>query len=311
MTTSPATAHLFLGVDGGGTKTAAVVVDADGCVRGRGTMQGSNQASVGTAAAVTAILEAARSALRQAGTQAPCDAAWIGVAGVHSADEAALLREPLVSLARSLRISNDAELLLGALVDRVGVVLISGTGSIACGRNRAGESARCGGWGHIFGDEGSAYGLGSTALRAVARAADGRGHATALTRAILHEWQLAEPSELIARVYLASHKAQIAALAPLVLATAEAGDDTARAIVRHEASALARQGIAVANRLRLHRDTEPVPVALGGRLLTNSPMFREQVVNRLKHGGCWSPIVEVEEPALEAARALRAGQAEM
>lgn len=309
MTAPSSPAPLYLGVDGGGTKTVAVVVDADGRVRGRGAASGSNQASLGTQAAVEAVLRAARTALRRAGAQAPCEAAWIGLAGVHSTTDAQAIQKPFTSLARMVRVTNDAEMLLGALPRGVGVALISGTGSIAWGRNAVGETARCGGWGHVFGDEGSGYGLGSAALRAVARAADGRGRPTALTATILGEWEIATTDELIARAYLAGDKAQIAALAPLVIAVAEAGDEAARAIVREEAEELARQGATLADTLRLRSGDAPIPLALGGRLLVGAPSFRAQVQIALERVGRWEPIVEVEEPALDAARALRPRQA--
>src|SRR6185437_6227673 len=84
---------------------------------------------------------------------------------------------------------------------QVGVALIAGTGSIAVGRNAAGVAARVGGWGHLLGEEGSGYAIGSAALNAAVRAADGRGEPTSLLQRILATWGLSAAPELIPYVY--------------------------------------------------------------------------------------------------------------
>lgn len=296
---------LYLGIDGGGTKTVAVVVDARGAVRGRGAAGGANQESVGIRAALAAVRCAADQALRAAGGVAPC-AAWIGLAGVDHPADVTRFQARLQRLARRVHVSNDAELLLAALPGGIGVALVAGTGSIALGRNAAGETARCGGWGHVFGDEGSGYALGSGALRAVARAADGRGPSTTLTEMILRAWELSEPGELMARVYQAFDKAEVARLAPLAFAAARAGDEAANALVAHEAAELARQGCAVAEMLRLGCGGAALPVALGGGLLTHSPVYRRRVFERMAAAYRCKPVAVVKEPALVAARAAAA-----
>ena len=307
MTASSARADsLYLGIDGGGTKTIAVVVDAQGIVRGRGGAGGANQESVGTQAALDAVWTAAQAALCKAESASPCAAAWIGLAGVDGPRDVVKLFPRLEPLAQVVRITNDAELLLGTLPGGVGIALVAGTGSIAVGRNAAGESSRCGGWGHIFGDEGGGYAIGCAGLRAVAKASDGRGQATALTDAILCALSVAEPSALIPRIYPTVGKAEIARLASTVIAAAETGDEVALAILQREAGELALQGQALARVLQLGGDTEPLPVALGGTLLTRAPLYRTLLQQHLERACRCEPVVVVEEPALEAARAARA-----
>jgi len=305
---------LYLGVDGGGTHTRAVVVDAIGAVRGRGVAGAANQDAVGTAPAAQAVLSAARAAIAAARTGSGdggagiCAAARVGLAGVdHPADVATLLPY-LAPLARRVHLSNDAELLLEALpAAAAGIALIAGTGSIALGRSAAGEVERAGGWGHLFGDEGSGYGLGADALRAVARAADGREPPTTLTAAILKAWSLAEPAALIPHVYALAGKAAIARLAPLVLAAAEAGDAAAVRIVGDQARELAHTALAVAGRVG-HDGRAPLPVALGGGLLLHAEAYRAQVLAALERAGCRAhPVTLVADPALTAARAARSG----
>jgi hypothetical protein len=93
-----------------------------------------------------------------------------------------------------------------------------------------------------------------------------------------------------------------------VIAAAEAGDEAARAIMRDEAEALARQGITLAETLRLRSGDAPIPIAFGGGVLGRSPAFRRRVLSALEREGRWGPVVEVADPALDAARALRARQ---
>src|SRR5207247_10758037 len=99
-------------------------------------------------------------------------------------------------------IENDAVAsLVGGIGRRVGVVTVAGTGSIAFGMNARGERRRAGGWGYLLGDEGSGYAIRLAGLRAVCRAHDGRGSATALTTLVGREYELASPPDPTARAY--------------------------------------------------------------------------------------------------------------
>src|SRR3990170_4420420 len=118
------------------------------------------------------------------GTKAIC----LGIAGVDREDDHTVIRGIMkrIGLKARILIVNDALVALEAgTPGQPGIVIISGTGSIAYGRNAAGEAARSGGWGHVLGDEGSGYWIGRAALRAVLRAADRRGPPTVLTRMLL------------------------------------------------------------------------------------------------------------------------------
>ena len=206
----------------------------------------------------------------------------------------------LLHLATTLRLTNDAELLLGALPDAMGVALIAGTGAIALGRDARGTTARANGWGHLIGDEGSGYALGHGAVRAATRAADGRGPATTLLAAITHAWALTTPADIIAHVYAHPDKVEIARLAPLVLAAWRAGDAVAGRIVRRAAGELAASALAVGHALALPHD---LPLACGGALLTQAADYRECVYARLRRTQPITPVV-VDNPAHAAARAM-------
>ncbi len=295
------TIPLFLGIDGGGSKTLAVIVDEGGCERGRGVAGSSNHEVVGLERAIAAIHEAVGKASAVALTNPPLTAAWIGLAGIDHPRDIAMLAPAVHSFAGTVRISNDAELVLSGLPHQVGVAVISGTGSIALGRDAQGTLARVGGWGHVLGDEGSGFGIGREALQCAVRAADGRGPATALLDSILRHWQLPAPEALLELVYPTFDKTAIAALAPLVLALAHEGDPVACRIEARAANELALAIIAVTRRLSFVAG--PLPVAFGGGVLINEERLRERVIRRIARAWTVDPVL-VEEPASSAARAL-------
>jgi glucosamine kinase len=297
---------LYLGVDGGGTSTRAVIVDAGGQECGRGHAGSANHTAVGLDTTVANIRQAVAEAAQAAGQDPPLAGAWYGLAGVDRPLDKEWLLPHLAGLAAHTRLTNDAELGLAALPTTCGVCLIAGTGSIAVGRDHTGRHARAGGWGHVFSDEGSGYAMGRAALQAISHAADGRGPATTLTAAVLSAWDLHEPSAIIAHVYLAGEKAVVAALAPLVLQ--HAGEDAvARRIVVKAANELAIMALVTAGQLNF---PGPLPLALVGGLLVGSPTYRGAVVRRIRRRRPVAPVVSVPDPALAAARALARLQGE-
>lgn len=298
--------RLFLGVDGGGTKTRAVVVDAAGIERGAATGAGANPHRAGVERAVEAITATATEAARLAGARLPLAAAWLGLSGLDAPADYAALAPRLASLAGATHLVNDAELLLAALPAQVGVALIAGTGSIAVGRNAAGATTRVGGWGHALGDEGSGYALGGAALVAAARAADGRGEPTILLERILSAWGLAEARQLIARVYAGADggaTAPVAQVATVVLQAARDGDAVAQGIVQRGADELALATLTTARALGFGSAAAPLPLALGGSLLLRAADYREAVLRGVSQRIALGETALVEQPALSAARA--------
>jgi N-acetylglucosamine kinase-like BadF-type ATPase len=153
-----------------------------------------------------------------------------------------------------------------------GCVLIAGTGSIAYGFTEGGKEARAAGAGPVLGDWGSGYGIAAQALTAVIRAYDGRGPDTMLTSSILQILGLSGPDELIGWTYLDTSWARIAALVPVVVSCAEAGDQVANKILHDSVQELALSVKAVVQRLGLAgedgNDSFPL-VMVGGVLEAN------------------------------------------
>jgi glucosamine kinase len=291
----------YLGVDGGGSKTLAVIVNEHGEEVGRGLANAANYNTVGLDAAVQHIYTAVEQAMRATGCQLPLRTAWLGLAGIDRQADHDLLLPYLRALAEQVRLTNDGELLLAGLEKAVGVVLISGTGSIALGRDGCGRRARSGGWGHILGDEGSGYSIAQQALQAVVRASDGRGPQTALRERILQTWNLRDTDELIGEVYGEPEKAKIASLSSCVMITARGGDQVAASILQQAARELALAVHAVC--LALDFTRREIPLALGGGLLINEADFCTQVIQQIRHAQPIGEVVLVGHPTLTAARA--------
>jgi N-acetylglucosamine kinase-like BadF-type ATPase len=301
----------LIGVDSGGSKTLALVSDLAGNVLGRGFAGPSNYHSVGAEAAYAALDAAIREAYQTAGMPFSPKAICLGLGGVDRPEDFAIIqrwaaeRYPGVPL----EIVNDARLVLAAGTPAGwGIAIISGTGSIVIGRHPDGRTGRAGGWGYLFGDEGSGYALGLAALRAVACAADGRGPQTALTEGVLAFWQLSKPSDLVRRVYgMAQPRPEIARLAEVVEAACAANDPAACAIVRQAGQdlALATQAVmrALGFAIATPHAATATPCALAGSLLVkgaHTPAAFRQASAAL--GLLLEPLTPVPEPALGAIR---------
>ena len=301
MSDEVSTGLFSLGVDGGGSKTLAVIVNERGEEVGRGLAGGANYNAIGLEEAIKHVYAAVEQASNAAHCKPPFHKAWLGLAGIDRQADHNLFLPHLSELAEVVRLTNDAELLLAALDKGYGVVLISGTGSIALGRDFSGRRARSGGWGHILGDEGSGYSIAQHALQAVVRASDGRGPQTALRDRILQAWNLQNTDELIGEIYGEQDKAKIASLSSWVMITARAGDQVAATIVQQAAKELALAVHAVCQLLEF--PGQEIPLALGGGLLINEADFCTQVIQHIRHYQPIGQVALVAQPTLSAARA--------
>jgi N-acetylglucosamine kinase-like BadF-type ATPase len=279
---------LILGVDGGGTKTVAVLAvrrpDEAPLAVGRGMAGPSNPRAYGLAIAQQNIAGAVREAFETAGRQrAPVAALCLAVAGAgHASIREAMYRWcEQQALADRWRVVHDAEIILRAGVHAgPGIALISGTGSLAFGTAASGRSARAGGWGHLLGDEGSGYAIGLDALRAVAQATDRRGPETRLTCMLLEHLGLRDPWELIPTLHAEQNvRHRIAAAAPVVLQAAADGDLVALRIREQAAQNLSSMTIAVARSLDF--GCREYQLAFSGGVFQHHAALRDAVLRYL------------------------------
>jgi len=242
-----------LGVDGGGTATRCVVASHSGHILARGTGGPSNPLTTGFDEAAEAIHAAVEEASARSGVSR-FHTSIMGIAGSERDSSVDGLAARLTGHDYGdLRIVGDASIALaGATGCRPGVVVISGTGSIAYGENESGETARAGGWGWRLGDEGSGHDIGSKALIAALRDYDGRGPATTLTGMIGYELVLGDLYELIDLLYRKGMGSEeVASLAVLVGEAAEVGDEVALGILEEAGAELGIAASAVIRRLGL------------------------------------------------------------
>ena len=292
-----------LGIDAGGTKTVGYLADAEGRIVGEARGGGANLQAEGELG-VEKVLHSVMLQALDAHT-ASVDVICLGMAGVDREGEGATVRGIMRRIGAGARVVvvNDALVALVAGVDDdPGVVIICGTGSIAYGRSARNRAARAGGWGHVLGDEGSGYWIGRRALRAVARAADGRGPATTLSGHVLGHFDVARPSDLIAQVYerpVRHHT--LARLARVVQVARDEGDEVATQILEEAAHELVRAGRSVVERLDMRED--PFDFVLAGGVFTVVPWLAAELERRLP---AIAPRARVRrltaEPALGAVR---------
>jgi glucosamine kinase len=261
---------LILGVDGGGTKTHAVITDETGHTLGEGFGGPTNIDDHNLETASRNLGYAVQKARANAKLEpGPFAAAFLGIAGVVSEADRGLVRE----LARRLElctpehlgVDHDARVALaGGLSGRPGLVLIAGTGSACFGLGTSGERHLTGGWGHLLADEGSGYWLGLEALRAAVRGFDGRGQRSTLEQRALALLGIRTPEEIMHRVYVVGlSRSELAAFAPTVLEVAASGDPVAGEIIERGAKALAETVEVTAARINL---VAPEIVMVGGIL---------------------------------------------
>jgi N-acetylmuramic acid 6-phosphate etherase len=301
---SDRTGLYVVGVDGGGSKTVAVVVDERGQVAGRGQGGPANYYHVGLSGMRAVLTQAIQAALHGAGIGlGQVSAMTWALAGVDRPEERRLLLDLAAELAPGIavQIENDAlAALVGGVGTRRGVVLIAGTGMIVYGEDGQGAKARAGGWGYLL-EQGGGYSLGRAALRAITLAHDGCRLPTRLADRVLAALNLARPADLVAWLYAPDRQvAEIAALSPVVLAEAEAGDVVALDIAAQAADALAEAVEAVARRLRL--DISQFPLVLAGSLVTGNLLYRELVTQAVRgRVPCAQPALPYAEAAVGAA----------
>lgn len=273
---------IFLGIDGGGSKTSCLVGD-ENYLLGSGTSAGSNLIRVGEALARESLAAAIRQACAVAGVapdriQRTC----VGLAGAARPEISDHVRRLVAeSVGGEIEVVGDMVIALrAAFAKGPGVIVIAGTGSIAHGRNAKGQSARAGGWGYAISDEGSGDWIGRTAITAALRAYDEEQNGNPpLLSSIMKHWKVESRDQLILAANAAA-RPDFAALFPAVLATAESGEPVARGVLARAGGELAALAKVVFH--RVFPDASSVPVAMSGGVFRNSAVVRQTFYNSLR-----------------------------
>ncbi|HKK17135.1 MAG TPA: BadF/BadG/BcrA/BcrD ATPase family protein [Opitutales bacterium] len=264
----------YLGIDGGGSKTRALLVDADGgelhyAESGPGNLNAYDETTVRNS--LFAVID---QCIRVSGTKP--DATCFGLAGAGNKQT----RERLESIIRSLdpekvTIVSDAEIALeGAFTGGPGLLLIAGTGSVCLGKSADGSVHQCGGWGWLADDAGSAGWIGQRALEAAVRQNDGRMQGHAVRDAVFAQLGIKDSYEINAKIYQPlMPRSEIAALSNCVLELAHTGDDAAVQIYQKALGELKRMVQATASGLQ----GEVSELVLAGGLFDHQPALRKNL----------------------------------
>jgi N-acetylglucosamine kinase-like BadF-type ATPase len=312
----------YLGIDGGGSKTACAVGDESRLIA-TVTAGPSNIVRVGETAARESLHQAVGQACAAAGiTTQQIKRICVGAAGAGRPETASMVHQMLAEIVQGeIDVVGDGPIALEAAFGAgPGVIVIAGTGSISYGRDANGKTARAGGWGFAVSDEGSAHWIGRAAIAALLRANGtdaGIESDSVLWSVITRVWNVSSFEKLI-RIANASPPADFSAIFPAVLTSAEQGDPRSEGILEHAGRELAELAASVIDRLFPRReaarptpgqwlDAEPtVPVAMAGGVFRHAAVVRQTFYNEVRHR-CpeAAPNPQVVDPVLGALQLAR------
>ena len=281
-------------------------MDSAGVIIARGVAGPSNPTRVGVEAATGEIEKAAELALREARVERKAVVA-LG-AGLAGTAQAEMKERMQASLERAfpgivVNLLTDLEAALAAAGNGAAILLVAGTGSAAIARDEQGKIWRAGGYGPPFSDEGSAYDIGSRAVARAMKEREAHGAESLLGKKILERFGCAVWPELQKRASVQPDQV-FPMIFPIVAATADGGDSTAREILQEAARELAALVKAVANHAGL--EGENVAIAKSGGTVGRSALYDAQVDEALKRVLPHAKIGELQmSPAEAAARAAK------
>jgi glucosamine kinase len=303
----------YMGVDGGGTRTRAMLVDAAGRLLGFGHTGSTNRNHYPRDVVVANMRQAIVEALGETGRATDLRAVFCGMCGVSMPADAndivSIVRQvPEVPPSAKVQVVNDTHIgLVGGLSGRPGIVLIAGTGSACLGIRADGATWLCGGWGAMVDDIGGASWVGLRAMAAAVQCEDGRIGPTLLRDLVFDSLKLATPREFIDRVHNRGlEREEIGRLAPLVIQALVAGDTAAGEILRDAAGGLARMVATVSARLFAGDHCELILV---GGLARSGPPFQTILEEQIGRTAPGVRLVEAEMSPVQGAalEALRTG----
>lgn len=281
--------EFVIGIDGGGTKTAAILADLQGNVIVEETAGASNFQVMGVEKAADVLFNLIRKCCKEADCSvADVQCVVAGLTGAGRDSDKKQIGDELVALAKESRVTlnnvvieSDARIALeGAFRGEAGIILIAGTGSIAFAKDQSGTIYRTGGWGRILGDEGGGYSIGRDGLNAVTRHLDGRGKETILTKLVAKEFGLSSQERIITAVY--REQFDIASLAPLVIEAAQKGDAECARILNKATFELSEHVRGLITKIeKSSRVVRKIPLAFIGSVIASDTVFTKILANKI------------------------------
>lgn len=278
----------IIGIDGGGTKTKGVLAHQSGEVLTTATVGASNPNLVDASTLLSRFKQLFRE-LKEGYEQEFLQVRrlFAGISGCGHPLARKNVQETIqeaIEQPMEITIDHDAIIaLFSGTLGEAGIVQISGTGSITFGVNVQGERGRVGGWGHLLGEVGSGYSLGSRALKAIFDAYDGLGEKTILTELILNHFEKNEVPDLVHPVYrLHQYKDKIATLSKIVAQAADQKDAVAQRLLKQNATEMAESIQCLINRL-FPNDSGDLAIVLTGGLFHRFDLFKPLLEAELDH----------------------------
>ena len=270
-----------IGIDGGGSKLRiGIFSEIQECIFFKEISESANPSIIGFDKSEILINSSLEQTFKKTGIESS-EVKYVGAGMAGAAHHPNWLRDLLSQSIpnANITIAPDYEIaLIGAHGERFGVLIISGTGSVAFGINKDGESAHSGGWGYLLDDVGSGYWLGKEMLKSAARVADGLEEKTELFALTLNHLKISSPDDLITWIYNPERKNRnISEMAPIILKVAKTGDFVAQRIIEDGAEKLYQLYLNVIKRLKFNNP----PVMFAGGILNSDTLLRRLLMKKI------------------------------
>lgn len=272
-------------IDGGGTKTVAVLVDISGTIIASATTGATNPNVVEP----NELKNRFNQLLEQLNDQAPeammkVESLYAGMSGVgHYQTRLKMeqLLQVIVPTNMKVQVEPDSmNALYSGTYGQPGIVQIAGTGSICYGINAEGEEHRVGGWGYLFGDEGSGYDIGRRGIMAVLKSEDGRAEPTILTDLLLSYFQVTNGRNLIEKIYHAKQpKEKVSPLSKIIFQAYKRNDLVAEQIIHDVVEEICHALVTVYRQLF---NEEQVQAVLCGGVFTDREVLPSLIQKQLE-----------------------------
>lgn len=293
-----------IGIEGGGTKSLMRLSDLEGNTIAESVGGCLNIFIIGKENVINNLKELYNKTISKVEPEPVIVSVCIGTAGLVGEEVKQIYISALKEICKCNDVSafTDAHIALyGYLGDMPGISIISGTGSICIGKDKDGKVVTCGGWGHIFSDEGSAYDITVSALKYIYGSIDKRNNSTLMCSEFLKTTKSNDIYELLSYVYdKDTNKTKLASLSEVVNYCAEKGDELAINVLDDAASKLFNMCVDVANNLSFSSTSE-FSIVASGSVLNNSRFVKEGLVNRLYNRYKCCKVMKEEHDAVSGA----------